>query len=46
MAKLTCDISMSLDGFTDHLDPVPIELEITRVVESPNVTHLRYRVVR
>jgi dihydrofolate reductase len=30
----------------DHLDPNPIELEITRVVESPTVTHLRYRVVR
>jgi dihydrofolate reductase len=30
----------------DHLDPDPIQLEVVRVVESPAVTHLRYRVVR
>jgi dihydrofolate reductase len=30
----------------DHLGPGPIELEITRVVESPAVTHLKYLVVR
>jgi dihydrofolate reductase len=30
----------------DHLDPEPIQLEGTRVIESPGVTHLRYRVGR
>jgi hypothetical protein len=30
----------------DHLGGEPIELEQTRVVESQDVTHLRYRVVR
>ena len=30
----------------DHLGTTPIELEQTRVVEAPNVTHLWYRVVR
>lgn len=30
----------------DHLGMGPIELECTRVVEAPNVTHLRYRVKR
>jgi dihydrofolate reductase len=24
----------------------PVELEITRVIDSPRITHLRYRVVR
>jgi dihydrofolate reductase len=30
----------------DRLGPDPIELEATRVIESPAVTHLRYRVVK
>lgn len=30
----------------DHLDPEPIELESTRVIASPAVTHLRFRVVK
>ena len=30
----------------DRLGPEPIELERTRVIESPGVTHLRFRVVR
>jgi dihydrofolate reductase len=30
----------------DHLDTENIDLEIIRVVDSPGVTHLRYRVVR
>jgi dihydrofolate reductase len=30
----------------DHLGPDPIELEPARVIDSPAVTHLRYRVVR
>jgi dihydrofolate reductase len=30
----------------DHIGPVPIPLEQTRVIESDGVTHLRYRVVR
>jgi dihydrofolate reductase len=30
----------------DRLGPDPIELEATRVIESPTVTHLRYRVVK
>ncbi len=30
----------------DYLGPTPIQLEIVRVVEAPNVTHLRYRVVK
>jgi hypothetical protein len=29
----------------DHVDPERIELEPTRVIDSPRVTHLRYRVV-
>lgn len=29
----------------EHLGTRPIELERTRIVESPNVTHLRFRVV-
>ncbi len=28
----------------DGLDPTPRELEITRVIDSPGVTHVRYRV--
>ena len=32
--------------FFDNLDPEPIELEITRVIEAPGVTHIRYRVVK
>jgi len=30
----------------DHLGAVPIELERTRVIEAPGVTHLRYRIVK
>ena len=30
----------------DRIDPKHVELEITRVIESPNVTHLVYRVVK
>ena len=30
----------------EHLDGTPIELENTRVIESPAVAHLRYRVVK
>jgi dihydrofolate reductase len=29
----------------DHLDPKPIELESTRVIEAPDVTHILYHVV-
>lgn len=32
--------------FEDHLGSEQVELERTRVIESPAVTHLRYRVVR
>jgi hypothetical protein len=45
------DISMSLDGLVtgphlfDRLGPETIELERTRVIESPLVTHLRFRVL-
>ncbi|MGQ0601074.1 MAG: dihydrofolate reductase family protein [Anaerolineales bacterium] len=30
----------------DHLGIEPIELESTQVIESPSVTHLRFRVVK
>jgi dihydrofolate reductase len=30
----------------DHLGTGPIELECTRVVEAPNVTHLCYRIIK
>lgn len=30
----------------DHLDPKPVELESTRVIEGSGVTHLRFRVVK
>jgi dihydrofolate reductase len=30
----------------DRIDPEPVELEVTRVIDSPKVTHLRYRVVK
>jgi dihydrofolate reductase len=30
----------------EHLDPERVELECTRVIQSPAVTHLRYRVVK
>jgi dihydrofolate reductase len=30
----------------DRVDPEPVELEVTRVINSPRVTHLRYRVVK
>lgn len=33
-------------GLFDHLGGEPIDLEIVRVVDSPAVTHLRYRIVR
>jgi dihydrofolate reductase len=32
--------------FEDHLGTDQVELECTRVIQSPAVTHLRYRVVR
>ena len=32
--------------FFDHLGPKHIELERTRVIEAPGVTHLRFRVVK
>lgn len=32
--------------FFDNLDDEPVELERTRVVEAPGVTHLRFRVVK
>jgi dihydrofolate reductase len=28
------------------LDAEPVKLEVTRVIDSPSVTHLRYRVVK
>jgi hypothetical protein len=30
----------------DKLGPEQVELECTRVIESPAVTHIRYRVVK
>jgi hypothetical protein len=30
----------------DHVDPSATELERTRVIESPRVTHLKYRNVK
>ncbi len=30
----------------EHLGPAPIELESTRVIEAPGVTHLTFRVVK
>jgi dihydrofolate reductase len=30
----------------ERIDPDAVELEVTRVVDSPRVTHLRYRVVK
>lgn len=30
----------------DNLGTAPVELAVTRVIESPHVTHLRYRVIR
>jgi hypothetical protein len=30
----------------EHLGTEQIKLEVTRVIESPGVTHLRYRVVK
>jgi dihydrofolate reductase len=30
----------------DRLEPEPVQLEKTRVIDSPGVTHLRYRVAR
>ena len=32
--------------FFDHLGEGPIELERTRVIEAPGVTHLRFRVLK
>ncbi len=54
--QVKSDISMSLDGFItgpnagdgvrlfDHPPTNPLELEATRVIESPAVTHLKFRV--
>jgi len=30
----------------DELDPERVTLELRRVIDSPSVTHLRYRVVK
>jgi hypothetical protein len=30
----------------EHLGTTPIELESTRVIEAPGVTHLTFRVVK
>lgn len=30
----------------EHIDPKRIELEKTRVIDSPRLTHLAYRVVK
>jgi dihydrofolate reductase len=30
----------------DGIDPDEVELEVTRVIDSPRVTHLKYRVVK
>ena len=30
----------------DGIDPDAVELGVTRVIDSPRVTHLRYRVVK
>jgi hypothetical protein len=30
----------------DHLGTAPVELENTRVIQAPGVTHLQFRVVR
>ena len=30
----------------EHIDPKHIELEKARVIDSPKVTHLRYRVLK
>jgi hypothetical protein len=55
MGKVTCQISISLDGFAagpahsveDPLDKVgDPTLEPVAVVASPAVTHVSYRVVR
>lgn len=53
MSKTTVDITISLDGFVaapgddvTRLGPQPIEFERGRVIDSPAVTHLRYRVLR
>jgi hypothetical protein len=48
--RVLADISMSLVGegvrLFDELGTQQIELESTRVVESPGVTHLRFRLAR
>jgi len=55
MARLTLNITMSLDGslllgdgvsLFGNLGGDPITLEATRMIESPSVTHLRFRVPR
>jgi dihydrofolate reductase len=53
-AELVDDIQIHLtpvllgDGVRlfEHIDPKCIELERTRVIDSPKVTHLRYRIVK
>jgi len=30
----------------DHMGTTPIELERTRVIESPEITHIRFRIVK
>ncbi len=48
--EISVDVAPILIGggvsLFDHLGAGPIELECTRVVEAPNVTHLRYRIIK
>jgi len=48
MGKVILEISMSLNGFIagPHDENEHIELERTRVIEFPGVTHLRFRGVK
>jgi dihydrofolate reductase len=53
-AGLVDEIGMDLVPFLlgkgvryfDHLDNIPIKLERIQIIEAPNVTHLRFRVVK
>ena len=52
MGKVNVELSMSLDGFVagpndgpeNPMGGGPVELERTRVVDAPGVTHLLYSV--
>ncbi len=48
MKKAILDVSISLDGFIDglHNETEHIELERTKVVVFPGVTHLQFREVK